>query len=388
MATRGHNKRFSIFKLANILEDYPNVPPKKPILPKLESEKYMGRVVLVELEGGEYEDHFIPKFYLVGQIIAYSALRGLFKIQYYNQSGEKDGSPDYEKAGDLWLMPAVKEVIGIHAKPDSVVRVVEYNIPGMTVTVARPTAAQIRAFEAAKKTKKKPSTTDAVAAPKTTTTTKKNTQTATTAKATGNKQVPKKKSANTKSKNPKSPKKGKGKGKTKSNKKRDATSPAGGAQKRKALDKVTSGSNMDDEEDARFTVKSVLDSFANPRTKLFLDSLSAELEQRPELMFLTPKDVDKDPPDILFKGRRKGFFKCPALERLAVLDILKELRQRGEFFTLWKDELTGVSYDGLSVLAHAFVIKYISRHNPAMSIKFRPDGSIKATSVHVLKLRK
>ena len=146
--------------------------------------------------------------------------------------------------------------------------------------------------------------------------------------------------------------------------------------------------NMDDEEDARFTVKSVLDSFANPRTKLFLDSLSAELEQRPELMFLTPKDVDKDPPDILFKGRRKGFFKCPALERLAVLDILKELRQRGEFFTLWKDELTGVSYDGLSVLAHAFVIKYISRHNPAMSIKFRPDGSIKATSVHVLKLRK
>ena len=67
----------------------------------------------------------------------------------------------------------------------------------------------------------------------------------------------------------------------------------------------------------------MLDSFANPRTKLFLDSLTAELEHTPELMFLTPKDVDKDPPDILFGGRRKGFFKCPALERIAVLDILK-----------------------------------------------------------------
>jgi hypothetical protein len=145
---------------------------------------------------------------------------------------------------------------------------------------------------------------------------------------------------------------------------------------------------LEDDEPNRFTVRSVNASFANPRTTLFLESVKAELKHMPELMFLSPEDVEKNPPDILFGGRRKGYFKCPALERIAVLEILRECRERGEFFTLWKCGLTGATYDGLNVLAQIFVVKYISRHKPAMSLKFRPDGSIKATSVHVMKLRR
>jgi hypothetical protein len=107
------------------------------------------------------------------------------------------------------------------------------------------------------------------------------------------------------------------------------------------------------------------------------------------LQHLTPKEADRDPPDILFGGqRRKGYFKCPALCRVFVLQILRELRERGEFFVLWNDPVTGGSYDGLAVLAHAFVIKYVAQHKPAMTIHFRADGSIRATSVHVKKLRR
>ena len=133
--------------------DFPDVPLKKPILPKVKSEEYMGRVVLVELEGGEDEDTFSPKHYLVGEIVGYSGLRDLFRVQCYNQSGGKDGSPDYEKADDLWLLPAENELVQVNARPDNIVQVLEYTIAGMTVTLGRPTAAQKRAFKSIKKKK-------------------------------------------------------------------------------------------------------------------------------------------------------------------------------------------------------------------------------------------
>lgn len=111
---------------------------------------------------------------------------------------------------------------------------------------------------------------------------------------------------------------------------------------------------------------------------LFTDSLKAEMAKHPELPKLTPADGDADPPEILFSSRRKGYFKTPHLCRVYVLQVLRFLRRRGEFFVVWKD--CNGSYDGRCTLAHAATIMYCSIHQPGMSVVFDEDGALKSTS--------
>ena len=66
-------------------------------------------------------------------------------------------------------------------------------------------------------------------------------------------------------------------------------------------------------------------------------------------------------------SRRSGYFKCPSLCRVYVLEIIRWLRTRGEFFVKWEDSVTGQKYDGLCLLAHATTIKYCSIHKPGTS---------------------
>ena len=114
----------------------------------------------------------------------------------------------------------------------------------------------------------------------------------------------------------------------------------------------------------RFNLRAVLESFEDPRSPLFTESLEAEMRKCPELTEMTPEIVERDPPKILFTSRRVGYFKCPNLCRVWLLDILRWLRARGETFVQWKDPTSGQSYDGLFVLAHAVTIKYSSMHKP------------------------
>ena len=75
----------------------------------------------------------------------------------------------------------------------------------------------------------------------------------------------------------------------------------------KLLDVVSSDSKSDSKhEPTRFTHKALLESFEDPRSTLFNESLQAELKKNPELLELTPEDGAMDPPDILFSSRRKG----------------------------------------------------------------------------------
>jgi len=152
---------------------------------------------------------------------------------------------------------------------------------------------------------------------------------------------------------------------------------------KKALDMVTTSSSDVDttgEGLPAFTLFKVLDSFTDPRCDLFNRSLQAEMRKFPALATLTPEDAERDPPDILFGGRHKGYYKCMRLCRVWVLQIFKWLRSRGEWFVKWSDPSTGKSYDGTKVLAHAFVIKYVSLHKPGMSITFSKHGHLKSTS--------
>ena len=156
--------------------------------------------------------------------------------------------------------------------------------------------------------------------------------------------------------------------------------------KKKPLDKVTvtSSSELDiDDVGPTFTLAKVLASFTDPRCDLFVKSLEAELIRFPDLANLTPADAARDPPDVMFGGRRKGYYKCPSLCRVWTLIVFRWLRSRGEYFVKWCDA-AGNSYDGTKVLAHAFCLKYFEQHKPGMSVTFSKHGYLKSTS-HIFR---
>ena len=120
--------------------------------------------------------------------------------------------------------------------------------------------------------------------------------------------------------------------------------------------------------------------------QLFEKSLQAELDKRPHLQTLNPKNI-KEEPGILFRGRLKGYFLCPKLCRVWVLQCMTDARKRGEYFVKWEDPNDESTHDGTIVFAHFFTMRYISLHRPGMSVLFDNNGALKTTSVHFQKLR-
>ena len=81
-----------------------------------------------------------------------------------------------------------------------------------------------------------------------------------------------------------------------------------------------------------FTLAAVRRSFKNPRCDLFMRLLEAELKHNPHLLTITAEEAEKNRPDLLFGGRRKGYYKCNALSRVELLKIFATARARGEYF--------------------------------------------------------
>ena len=125
------------------------------------------------------------------------------------------------------------------------------------------------------------------------------------------------------------------------------------------------------------------------KNTLFESSLKAELKKRPHLDKLTPKTLaPKDEPGILFRGRLQGYFAARKLCRMWVLDVFDAAIRRGEPFVKWVDPLNpATKHDGTHVFAHFFTIKYISIHQPEMSIRFDRNGALKSSSDCVRKLQ-
>ena len=120
---------------------------------------------------------------------------------------------------------------------------------------------------------------------------------------------------------------------------------------------------------------------------MFDKSLQVELKKNPQLLGITPKGADADPPEVLFRNRLKGYYVCDKLCRVWVLQTLRAARERGVFFVKTTDVVTGNVHDYLKVFAHFFTIKYLSLHKPGMSVLFDHNGALKSTSVHVHKIR-
>jgi hypothetical protein len=124
-----------------------------------------------------------------------------------------------------------------------------------------------------------------------------------------------------------------------------------------------------------------------PPGDLFDKSLQAELEKHPELLTVTRKQADNDPPEVLFRARLKGYYLSPKVCRVWILRVLRDSRKRGVFFVKWVDPITGAVYDGSKVFAHFATIRYLQLHVPGMSVIFDVNGAIKSTSVHVRTIR-
>ena len=155
MATRRSARMIDLYTFANHLREFPDVPPATPILKRSEGARYKNRMVFVEKDGGEAEDKFTMKFYLSGKILSYNGLRGLFRVQTLNKSGEPDGEAMHEASDDLWLLPNIGEVVELVASADKLVVVKAYVPATMSVTLVKATLAQTRDFEATAKANKK-----------------------------------------------------------------------------------------------------------------------------------------------------------------------------------------------------------------------------------------
>ena len=122
---------------------------------------------------------------------------------------------------------------------------------------------------------------------------------------------------------------------------------------------------------------------------LFEKSLASELERRPHLTGLSPKTLaPKDEPGVLFRARLRGYFTCPKLCRLWVLECFDDAIVRGEPFVKWVDPLdSSSSHDGTLVFAHFFTIAYMNKHVPEMSVRMDKYGALKSTSDCVRKIQ-
>ena len=159
------------------------------------------------------------------------------------------------------------------------------------------------------------------------------------------------------------------------------------------LDKPSSSTTTGGDKDAPnpFNVHTILSSFANPKDDLFDRALQAELEKHPELIQLTPKHVKDTPPAVLYRSRLKGYYCADRLCRIWVLETLEKARSRGEWFVhfrkLASDNSHTTTHDGTLVFAFFFTVYYLSIHDPAMSLQFHRDGSLKTTSIFIENIR-
>ena len=159
------------------------------------------------------------------------------------------------------------------------------------------------------------------------------------------------------------------------------------------MDKPSSSTTTGGDKDAPnpFNVQTILASFANPKDDLFDRALQAELEKHPELIQLTPKHVKDTPPAVLYRSRLKGYYCADRLCRIWVLETLEKARSRGEWFVhfrkLASDNSHTTTHDGTLVFAFFFTVYYLSIHDPAMSLQFHRDGSLKTTSIFIENIR-
>jgi hypothetical protein len=234
---------YSLWEFANRLRHSKEItmtrPPSK--LTRKVSTLYKNRLALLEICETETPCVFKPASHLVSEIVGYNKKTNQFLVQPYNQSGEKDGKAQLESADDLWLFPPVQSAVQIRPGKNKV-QVESYDIVSLRASYTKfvpKSDAKSKSIGGGKTKSGKPPR-----AP-TTSPKKRNPPRAPTT----------------------SPKKRKPRKTRKKSKKQNLATPS---PHKKALDKPTT-SSVSTEEDTSlganpFTLRSVLASFANPRS--------------------------------------------------------------------------------------------------------------------------
>lgn len=81
---------------------------------------------------------FKKKTHLVSVLKDYENKSRKFVVQPYNQSGDKDGKAQAEEPSDLWVFPEIGAIVRVHPKGDDL-EVMEYDVVNSTVFL-KPTA--------------------------------------------------------------------------------------------------------------------------------------------------------------------------------------------------------------------------------------------------------
>ena len=320
------------------------------------------------VEGG-----FSKAVHALGQVVGWSAPEKKLIVQAYNLSGDKDGVALCEKFDDLHMLPANATVEPCTMQVRVQAQARDEAQAALAAKKKEALAAKQKAALAAKKK-------EALAAKK---------KAALAAKKKAALAAKQKEALAAKQKEALAAKKKEAlAAKKKRKKKRKRAAQQSDKANKRSKVTISSSSEAADGKPNEFSLKSVLKSFTDPRCSLFVRSLNAEMRKFPDLPLMTPKKADADPPDLIFGGRRKGYYKTPALCRVLVMQVFRWLRTRGEWFVKWSDPSTLETYDGRNVLAHAFTMKYMSLHKPAILITWSKKGYLKSTHQIFFQIRR
>ena len=90
----------------------------------------------------------------------------------------------------------------------------------------------------------------------------------------------------------------------------------------------------------------------------------------------------------MFRSRLQGYFSARKLCRLWVLECFDGAIARGEPFVKWVDRVDpSLQHNGINIFAHYMTIKYITIHEPEMSVLFDRDGAFTSSSDAFRKLQ-
>ena len=158
--TLGKGRSLEVWDLAEALKNFSDttmtrLPDHKPKLKAKESAAYVSRFAMLEINES-IPFTFKRSTHVLAVITGYNKKSGLFVLQPFNHSGEKEGRPQEEAAEDVWVFPPENSEVKIDTGDDEWYQISQFDIPCMSVKLTpkkAPKAAKPKRGQTAKRKK-------------------------------------------------------------------------------------------------------------------------------------------------------------------------------------------------------------------------------------------